>query len=97
MLKDEHQSGKQMGLKNAALSWTLLWDLLTALGWTPQDPVSSLPYRVLLRSGELPLTPGPILNPQFSDWIMGWPPGWTEPLRPVTAWSHWLQRARGAC
>jgi hypothetical protein len=97
MLKDEHQLGKQMGLKNAALSWTLLWDLMTALGWTPQDPVSSLPYRVLLRSGELPLTPGPTLNPAFSDWIMGWPPGWTEPLRPVTAWSQWLQHARGAC
>lgn len=34
-------------------------------------------------------------NPNFSDWIMGWPTGWTDPTRPVTEWSVWLQRMRG--
>ncbi|MGO7986112.1 hypothetical protein [Rhizobium leguminosarum] len=34
-------------------------------------------------------------NPNFSDWIMGWPIGWTDPMRLVTAWSVWLQRMRG--
>lgn len=97
LMKDERQSGKQMGLKNAVYSWTVLWELLMAMGWTPRSPVSSLPYRVRLRSGETGSLIGQTLNPQFSDWLMGWPPGWTEPLRPVTGWSRWLQHARGAC
>ncbi len=97
LTRDERQGGKQLGLKNAAQSWTLLWDLMIALGWEPQNPISSLPYRVLLQSGELPSAGALTLNPQFSDWMMGWPLGWTEPLRPVTGWSLWLQRARGAC
>ena len=36
------------------------------------------------------------LNPDFLDWLMGWPIGWSEPERPVTEWSHWLRRSRGA-
>ena len=38
----------------------------------------------------------PDLQPDFSDWLMGWPIGWSDPEQPVTAWSHWLQRSRGA-
>ncbi|WP_245426310.1 DNA cytosine methyltransferase [Phyllobacterium bourgognense] len=34
-------------------------------------------------------------NPNFSDWIMGWPIGWTDPMQPVTGWSAWLQLMRG--
>lgn len=34
-------------------------------------------------------------NPNFSDWLMGWPIGWTDPTQPVTEWSLWLQRMRG--
>jgi hypothetical protein len=34
-------------------------------------------------------------NPNFSDWIMGWPIGWADPMQPVTGWSLWLQRMRG--
>lgn len=35
------------------------------------------------------------LNPQFAEWLMGWPIGWTE-LKPLeTALSVWLQHARG--
>jgi hypothetical protein len=33
-------------------------------------------------------------NPNFSDWIMGWPIGWTDPTRPVSGWSVWLRRMR---
>lgn len=97
LLKDERQAGKQMGIRNAAYSWTILWELLAALGWTPKAPVSFLPFRVHLRSGEDASAPGLTLNPRFSDWLMGWPPGWTEPLQPVTGWSRWLQLGRGAC
>lgn len=96
LMKDERQSGKQMGLKNAVYSWTVLWELLIAMGWTPRSPASSLPYRVRLRSGETGSVIDQTLNPRFTDWMMGWPPGWTDPLQPVTGWSAWLQRARGA-
>lgn len=35
------------------------------------------------------------LNPQFVEWLMGWPIGWTD-LRPLeTELSAWLQLARG--
>jgi hypothetical protein len=97
LLKDEAQAGNQFGLRNAASAWTVMWDFLLAMGWTPRSPVSSLPFRVHLKSGEWPLRPGPSLNPEFTDWMMGWPPGWTDPLRPVTGWSRWLQHARGGC
>ena len=72
-------------------------DLLKAMGWQPRSPAASLPARLILKTGELSSTRGPTLNPAFSDWMMGWPPGWTEPLRPVTEWSRWLQLSHGAC
>lgn len=35
------------------------------------------------------------LNPQFAEWLMGWPIGWTE-LKPLgTEFLQWWQRARG--
>lgn len=46
------------------------------------------------------------LAPEFTEWLMGWPPGWTIPspgsmrreptasAPPATAWSHWQQRQR---
>lgn len=93
---DLNQTGKQIGIKNAAMSWTLLRQLLVAAGWSETDPVSSHPCRVVLLSGEKFSKDGLTLNPAFTDWMMGWPPGWSEPLQPVTGWSRWLQRSRGA-
>ena len=93
---DENQTGSQIGLRNAAASWSLMWDLMTSAGWTPRQPVSSPRCRVALLNGERSSEGGLSLNPAFSDWMMGWPPGWTEPLLPVTGWSLWRQRARGA-
>jgi hypothetical protein len=36
----------------------------------------------------------PLLNPRFSEALMGLPLGWTECEQPVTEWSHWLQASR---
>lgn len=92
---DQNQTGKQVGIKNAASAWTLFWDILMASGWTPAPFPSSHRVRVSFGCGEKHSTAGLALNPAFTDLLMGWPSGWTDPLRPVTGWSQWLQRARG--
>ena len=94
---DLNQTGKQLGLKNAAQNRTLLRDLLTAAGWTAQAPFSSHPCPVILLNGEKRSPTALTLNPAFTDWMMGWPPGWTDPLQPVTGLSGCRQRALGAC
>ncbi len=94
---DQNQTGTQIGLKNQAVAWTLLWDLLTAIGWKGGSFPYSHPNRVILLNGEKHSTAGLTLNPAFSDWLMGWPSGWTDPLSPVTVWSQWLRQGRIAC
>lgn len=36
------------------------------------------------------------LNPRFDEWLMGWPPGWTDFAPVVTEWCRWRQRMRFA-
>ena len=43
-----------------------------------------------------PSSPRLSLNPTFVEWLMGWPPGWTDCGSPVMGWSLWLQRQRSA-
>src|SRR5690606_21284736 len=93
---DLNQTGSQVGLRNAAQAWTLFWDLTKATGWEARRPASSHRCRVILLNGEKHSDGRLTLSPAFSDWMMGWPPGWTDPLQPVTGWSHWLRRGRGA-
>ena len=78
---DLNQTGKQFGIKNAASAWTLMWDLMGAAGWTPQRFRSSHRFRVILLSGEKHSGDPLSLNPAFTDWMMGWPSGWTDPLQ----------------
>lgn len=94
---DENQKGSQAGLRQAAVVWMLMWDMLQATGWVPGRLYSSPRCLVTLLPGDRHLDGRAILqlNPSFTDWIMGWPSRWTDPLRPVTGWSRWLQRARG--
>lgn len=81
--KDANQKANQFGIWSAAKAWTAMWDLLIAAGWTPQAPPYLLRCRVTLLNGEKHSDRTMVSNPAFSDWIMGWPPGWTEPLQPV--------------
>jgi DNA (cytosine-5)-methyltransferase 1 len=37
-----------------------------------------------------------VLNPQFVEWLMGWPIGWTVSEPVETGLCHWLQLSRGA-
>ena len=38
------------------------------------------------------------LNPDFTEWLMGWPIGWTVPGSPLpeTEWSRWWRHMRGS-
>lgn len=93
---DLNQTGKQLGLKETARAWTLLWYLAKALRAPMDGAAFSLPCRIGLTSGEPYLKGGLQLSPAFTDLMMGWPSGWTDPLRPGTEWSHWLRQSRGA-
>ena len=94
---DQNQVGSQPGIRNAALAWTLMWELLQAAGWTAGAPRSLHRGRVILLNGQKFSDKRLTCNPAFTDWMMGWPPGWTDPQQPVTGWCHWLRRGRGAC
>ncbi len=93
---DQNQTGSQVGIKNAASAWTLMWDLMVAAGWKPGRRTFSQRCRVILLNGEKHSEGALSLNPAFSDHLMGWLPGWSEPLQPVTGWSRWLQLARSS-
>ncbi len=94
---DANQKGSQVGLKVAASTWMVMWDLWKATGWTPGPLVSSPRCQVTLLPGDKHSKGKAVLqlNPSFTDWMMGWPSRWTDPLQPVTGWSPWLRRARG--
>ena len=90
-------SGGQFSLANAARTWTTLWMILQACGWSAatMTPRSSLPVLVSFKHGKGSFGVGLISNPRFYELTMGWPIGWTDVERPVTGWSRWLQRSRG--
>lgn len=97
--KDLSKAGSQYGIGRVAAIWTSIWILFEAAGVKPTRTAKfrySRPLHLILRSGTR-YSPGELIyNPAFSDWIMGWPVGWTDTLRPVTGWSAWLRRMRGA-
>lgn len=93
------QVGGQVSIAETAKNWSVMRRLMTALGWRP-GPMPGFPYshRVLatIRPGSGCLPGEWILNPAFTEWMMGWPIGWTDPERSVTGFAPWLRRSRGA-
>ncbi len=83
------------GLKNTAQNWATP----TTRDWkdscNANVPVNSLLGRQapqIMKDGtESQIT----LNPRFTEWLMGWPVGWTEFELAETEWCLWLQRMRG--
>ncbi|WP_205910287.1 hypothetical protein, partial [Rhizobium sp. FKY42] len=95
---DADAGGSQFGIGKAARIWTQIWLLIRACGATPSQAFSfpsSHPLHLSLSAGPRSSQGTLSFNPNFSDWVMGWPIGWTDPMRPVTGWSVWLQRMRG--
>ncbi|MBR7651511.1 recombinase family protein [Brucella oryzae] len=96
---DPTQAGSQLALGKIARLWTHIWLLMKACGGTPTKPFSfpsSHPLHISLNAGPRSSVNDLTFNPNFSDWVMGWPIGWTDPMQRVTGWSVWLQHMRGA-
>lgn len=92
-----HQQGKQVGIREVAVAWTLLWRASKAMGATYTTRAAfpfSHPLHLMVLAGSRLSENGLSLNPLFTDWIMGWPIGWTNPEQPVTGFAAWLQRSR---
>lgn len=89
-------SAGQFGLTTSARSWTCLWLTMKGLGWTPTASArSSRPVRISFKSGTGSFLADLISNPRFSDLMMGWPIGWSDPARPATGFAAWLRLSRG--
>ena len=95
---DPTQSGSQISLGKVARQWSLLIMLIKACGAKPEKDFSFQsirPLHISLETGARSSIGTLSFNPNFSDWLMGWPIGWTDPMQPVTGWQVWLQRMRG--
>ena len=83
------------GLKNTAENWATPqardWKD-TANANVPTNSILGRQAPRTMKDGvEFQMT----LNPRFTEWLMGWPIGWTEFELAETEWFHWLQRMRG--
>lgn len=98
LLLDDSQIGSQFGIEETTRTWTLAWLMAEAFGvdWSKAPRFRRFrPLHLTLRRGSRSSPGDLIFNPNFSDWMMGWPIGWTDPRQPVTGWSVWLQHMRG--
>jgi hypothetical protein len=88
-------SSGQYSLTNAARTWSKLWLVLMALGWTAaMASRSSPPVRVSFNGGSDSFLRELTSNPRFFEHVMGWPIGWTAPGEPATGFAAWLRRSR---
>ncbi len=83
------------GLKNTAENWATP----TTRDWKDSAnanvPTNSLLGRQAPRTMKDGVEFQMTLNPRFTEWLMGWPIGWTEFELAETEWCLWLQRMRG--
>ena len=83
------------GLKNTAENWATPqardWKD-TANANVPTNSILGRQAPRTMKDGvEFQMT----LNPRFTEWLMGWPIGWTESELAETEWFHWLRLMRG--
>lgn len=60
------------------------------------EHVFSLQLQVISTGGEQSRPARRTLNPSFVEWLMGWPPGWTDSACSATELSRFKQRMRSA-
>ena len=78
---------------------TANWATPTARDWkdnaSADVPTNSLLGRQAPRTMKDGIESQMTLNPRFTEWLMGWPIGWTESELVATEWFRWLQLMRG--
>ncbi len=78
---------------------TANWATPTARDWkdnaSADVPTNSLLGRQAPRTMKDGTESQMTLNPRFTEWLMGWPIGWTESELAETEWFRWLQLMRG--
>lgn len=93
--RNDPAMAKMLGLIGCAKVWSMAWSLMKAGAASLRDcPACSPRVRVHLRTGRDGSMPIRDLNPRFTEALMGWPTGWTDPLSPVTGYAAWLQHMR---
>ena len=100
MKKEEFKFGNSGSLAQEVESGFLkthrMWPTPQARDWRSGKRVnSSSPYRKL--NEEVLMETGGQLNPEWVEWLMGWPIGWTD-LKPLETdkYQQWLQQ-HGCC
>lgn len=91
------QVGRQVALMEVSKAWTTLWLFVKSLGFRAglMPPYRfSLPLHVTLWPGSRYSNGTLTFNPAFSDLMMGWPIGWSDPNSQVMGFAHWLRRSR---
>ncbi|WP_417689036.1 hypothetical protein [Roseibium sp.] len=92
------QKGSQHAIGNAARIWTTFWLTVKGMGLKHlKSPIyrSSRLLHVTLKPGTRTCPGDWTFNPNFPDWLMGWPIGWSDPAQPATELSRWLRHMRG--
>jgi hypothetical protein len=79
------------GMKATKASHQTMLSLI-APHWSPECPS---PPAQMIRDGQQSSETRRVLNPQFVEWLMGWPIGWTVSEPVETGLCHWLQLSRG--
>jgi len=95
---DPSQKGNQFGIGRVARTWTMIYLLAKATGAKQMGKFNYQylhPLHLILRAGPR-YSPGDLtFNPNFSDWVMGWPIGWSNPEQRVTGFVQWQQHMLG--
>ncbi len=83
------------GLKNTAEKWATPqardWKDTANANVPTNSILGRQAPRTMKDGAEFQMT----LNPRFTEWLMGWPIGWTESELAGTEWFRWLQLMRG--
>jgi hypothetical protein len=97
----EWRDGKaaKLKLRDHSVHAVKSWATPTARDWKDNAnanvPTNSLLGRQAPRAMNSGRESQITLNPRFTEWLMGWPIGWTQLELAETEWCRWLQLMRG--
>jgi hypothetical protein len=98
----EWRDGKaaKLKLRDHSVHAVKSWATPTARDWRDGNASTDIPTNSILgRQAPRAMNTGResqiTLNPRFTEWLMGWPIGWTQLELAETEWCRWLQLMHG--